>query len=112
MGTTEEYPDELIERAVRLALESGRPMRHIAADLGLPNETLRRRVRQAEAAQGSQPLVALTAEQEEIPPRLRRERTTSRRSVGAATETDAPVERVWAGLKKDVATYPTCNPFT
>jgi transposase len=43
------YPDELIQRGVRLALESERPIAHIAADLGIHAETLRKRVRQAEA---------------------------------------------------------------
>ena len=41
------YPDELIQRGVRLALESGRPIAHIAEDLGMHPETLRKRVRQA-----------------------------------------------------------------
>jgi len=45
------YPEELIQRGVRLALESGRPIAHVAKDLGLPSETLRKRVRQAEADQ-------------------------------------------------------------
>jgi transposase len=79
MGRPKKYPDELIERAVRLALESGRPVRHIAADLGIPNETLRRRVRQAEADRDARPLVALTAEQEEIR-RLRQENSELRRA--------------------------------
>jgi transposase len=35
------YPDELIARGVRLALESERPIAHIAADLGMHPETLR-----------------------------------------------------------------------
>ena len=29
------YPEELLERGVRLALESGRPIAHVAADLGI-----------------------------------------------------------------------------
>lgn len=39
------YPPELIERGVRLALESGRPIASVAADLGIHPETLRKRVR-------------------------------------------------------------------
>jgi transposase len=62
-----------------LALESDRPIRHVAADLGVPNETLRRWVRQAEADQDARPVVALTAEQEEIR-RLRRENGELRRA--------------------------------
>ena len=34
-----------MERGVRLVLESGRPIAHVAADIGLPAETLRKRVR-------------------------------------------------------------------
>jgi transposase-like protein len=36
MSRPRKYPEELIERGVRLALESGRPIRHVAADLGIP----------------------------------------------------------------------------
>jgi transposase len=42
------YPDELIARGIGLALESGRPIAHVAADLGIHPETLRKRVRQGE----------------------------------------------------------------
>ena len=49
MPRPRKYPEELIERGVRLAIESGRPVAHVAEDLGLPSETLRKRVRQAEA---------------------------------------------------------------
>jgi transposase len=38
------YPQELLDRGVRLALESGRPIAHVAADLGINSETLRKRV--------------------------------------------------------------------
>jgi transposase len=41
------YPEELLERGVRLALESGRPIAHVARDLGIHSETLRKRVRLA-----------------------------------------------------------------
>ena len=40
---------------MRLVFESGRPIAHVAADLGVPPETLRKRVRQAEADEGSAP---------------------------------------------------------
>jgi len=49
-----------------LAIESGRPVAHIAAELGLPAETLRKRVRQAEADQGLRPDLPSTAEREQI----------------------------------------------
>ena len=52
MPRPRKYPQELIERGVRLALESGRPVRHVADDLGIHHETLRRYVRQAEADGG------------------------------------------------------------
>ena len=55
MSRPRKYPDELIQRGVRLALESGRPIAHLARDIGLPAETLRKRVRQAEADQGLRP---------------------------------------------------------
>jgi transposase len=48
MARPKKYPDELIQRGVRLALESERPIAHIAADLGIHAETLRKKVRQAE----------------------------------------------------------------
>ena len=49
MSRPSKYPKELIERGVRLALESERPIAHVAADLGIHPETLRKRVRRAEA---------------------------------------------------------------
>ena len=41
MPAPKKYPDELRERAVRLVLESGRPIAHIAKDLGIHREALR-----------------------------------------------------------------------
>jgi transposase len=60
------YPEELIQRGVRLALESGRPVAAVAADLGIRPETLRKRVRQAEADSGARPELLTTGEREEI----------------------------------------------
>ena len=53
-------------RGVRLALESGRPIAQVAADLGLGAETLRKRVRQAQADSGVRGDLLSTAEREEI----------------------------------------------
>jgi transposase len=53
MSAPRKYPDEVRERAVRLALESERPIAPVAADLGVHRETLRLWVRQAEADGGS-----------------------------------------------------------
>jgi transposase InsO family protein len=35
MSRARKYPEELLERGVRLTLESGRPIAHVAADLGI-----------------------------------------------------------------------------
>ena len=79
MGRPKKYPDELIQRAVRLVLESGRPIAHVAADLGLPAETLRRHVRRTEADQGLRPDLPTSAERDEIR-QLRRENFELRRA--------------------------------
>jgi len=60
------YPDELMQRGVRLAMESGRPIAHIAKDLGMHPETLRKRLRQAEADGGLRPDLPTSEEREEI----------------------------------------------
>ena len=52
MPRSRKYPVELLDRATRLVFESGRPIVHVAADLGLPSETLRKYVRQVEADDG------------------------------------------------------------
>src|ERR687891_970598 len=52
MPAPKKYPAELRERAVRLVFESGRPIAHVAADLGVHREALRQWVRQAEADAG------------------------------------------------------------
>ncbi len=72
MSRPSKYPKELIERGVRLALESERPIAHVAADLGIHPETLRKRVRQAQADSGTRADLLTTQEREEIR-RLRRE---------------------------------------
>jgi len=49
MSTQKRYPEELRERAVRLAFESGRPIAQVAKDLGVGSESLRTWVRRAQA---------------------------------------------------------------
>jgi transposase len=79
MGRPKKYPDELVERGVRLALESERPIAHIAADLGMHPESLRKRVRQAQADSGDRPDLPSTFEREEMR-RLKRENFELRRA--------------------------------
>ena len=71
-GQTTKVPRGLLERGVGLAFESGRPIAHVAKDLGVSSEVLRKRVRQAEADNGARPDLPTTAEREEIK-KLRRE---------------------------------------
>jgi transposase len=80
MPRPRKYPVELVERGVTLALESGRPIAHVARDIGLPPETLRKRVRQAEADQGLRPDLPTTEEREEIE-QLRKENFELRRAA-------------------------------
>jgi len=60
-------------------LESGRPIAQVAADLGMHPETLRKRVRQAEADSGARPELLSSQEREEIR-ELRRENYELRRA--------------------------------
>ena len=79
MARTRKYPVELLERATRLVFESGRPVAHVAADLGLPSETLRKYVRQVEANEGRRSDMLTTQEREEIR-KLRKENQELRRA--------------------------------
>jgi transposase len=71
-GETTKYPEDLLDRGVRLVFESGRPIAHVAKDLGISSEVLHKRVRQAEADNGTRPDLPTSAEREEIR-KLRRE---------------------------------------
>lgn len=67
MPAQKKYSDELRERATRLALESGRPVAHVAQDLGVHKEALRTWVRQAKAdAAGGTPTVLSGGERERL----------------------------------------------
>jgi transposase len=73
------YPKELMERGVRLALESDRPIAEVARDLGVHPEALRKRVRQAQADAGLRKDLLSTEEREEIR-KLRKENFELRRA--------------------------------
>ncbi len=51
---------------MRLVFDSGRPIAHVAADLGIHPETLRKRVRQAEADSGRRGELLTTKERERL----------------------------------------------
>ena len=71
-GTSRKYSKELLDRGTRLVFESGRPIAHVARDLGIESETLRKHVRQTEADEGRRKDVLSSQEREEIKS-LRRE---------------------------------------
>jgi transposase len=73
------YPQELVDRGVRLVFDSGRPIAQVAADLGMHPEALRKRVRQAEANSGMRPELPNSKEREELR-RLRKENYELRRA--------------------------------
>jgi len=68
-----------MDRGVRLVIESGRPVAAIARDLGVGHEALRKRVRRAEADNGTRPDLPTIQEREEIR-RLRAENFQLRRA--------------------------------
>jgi transposase len=94
------YPDELRERAVREVRSTGRPITHVARDLGIHKEALRSWVRQAEADAGERDDRLTTAERDELK-ELRKENAELRRaneilkaaSVFFAQEIDRPRTR-------------------
>jgi transposase len=77
MARPKKYPPALITGGIRLALESERPIAHIAHDLGIHAETLRNRLREADT--GKRPDLPTTQEREEIR-RLRQENLELRRA--------------------------------
>jgi transposase len=79
MPRPRKYPEEPMDRGVRLVFESGRPVAQVAADLGMHPETLRRRVRQAQADSGKRTDLLTTQEREEIR-KLRKENYELRRA--------------------------------
>lgn len=100
MPRQKKYPDELRERAIRLVFESGRPIAHVAGDLGINYESLRKWVRQAEADAGQRADLLTNEEREELG-RLRADNRELRKaneilkaaSVFFASELDPPRPR-------------------
>jgi transposase len=78
MARPTKYPKELIDRGVRLALEGERPIAHIAQDLGMGPETLRKHVRRAQIDAGKRE--GLTSSEREELKRLRKENFELRRA--------------------------------
>ena len=66
MSRPSKYSNELRERGVRLVFDSGRPIAHVARDLGVHRETLRLWVRQAEADDGTRQDRLTTAERDRL----------------------------------------------
>jgi len=66
MARARKYSEELLERGTRLVFESGRPIAHVARDLGIDPETLRKYVRRTEADEGKRKDLLSSQEREEI----------------------------------------------
>ena len=79
MARHRKYPRELLDRGARLVFESERPIAHVARDLGVPSETLRKHVRRVEADEGLRPDLPTSEEREEIKA-LRKEVSELRRA--------------------------------
>lgn len=79
MPRTRKYPEELLERGARMVFESGRPIAHVARDLGVHHETLRKWVRQTEANEGKRTEL-LSSEERQRLKELERENRELRRA--------------------------------
>ena len=66
MPRQRKYPEELLERGAQMVFDSGRPIAHVARDLGVHHEALRKWVRQAEADAGKRRELLSTAERDEL----------------------------------------------
>ncbi len=74
------YPEELLDRGARMVFESGRPIAHVARDLGIHHETLRKWVRQSEADEGKRSELLGSEERERLKA-LERENRELRRAL-------------------------------
>ena len=79
MARPSKYPPEFRARAVALVLESERPIKHVADELGLGAESLRQWVRQHEADHGQRTDRPTSVESEELR-RLRKENAELKRT--------------------------------
>ncbi|WP_435876229.1 transposase [Saccharopolyspora shandongensis] len=79
MPAPRKYPDELRQHAAVRFTATGRPIAHVAKDLGIHPEALRNWVRQDEADRGERDDRLTTAEHDELK-QLRREVTELRRA--------------------------------
>ncbi|MFG2639236.1 transposase [Streptomyces sp. NPDC048362] len=101
MPALRKYPGALRERTVREVRSSGRPIAHVARDLGIHKEALRSWVRQAEADAGERDDCLTSSELEELK-QLRKEYAELRRaneilkaaSVFVPQEIDRPRTRL------------------
>jgi transposase len=96
MARPGKYPNELVERGIRLVFGSGFPSSHVARDLGLPPETLRKRVRQAEVDTGRRQ--GLGSEER------RRSRSSARRSPSCGARMRSSARRDCFSLASSIQT--------
>ncbi|MGW0916886.1 transposase [Streptomyces sp. NPDC002784] len=98
MPAPRRYPGELRERAVREVRTTGRPIAHVAKDLGIHKEALRGWVRQVEADAGERDDRLTIAEHEELK-QLRKEVAELRRAnetlKAASAFFAAELDRPW-----------------
>jgi transposase-like protein len=66
MAAPRKYSEELRKPAVRLVVESGHPIAHVARDLGVHKETLRTWVRQARTDRGERRDLLTSDKREEL----------------------------------------------